>query len=91
MPANFEFWIGLTVGKILLGALFASNLFRNLAFAGAGVCVVALYYKGGIAALIFAAQSNYLDFLSRPDFMKGLAVGAGIAALAVGLFRLRSV
>jgi hypothetical protein len=47
IPESYEFIVGLTVGKILLGALFASPLFRNIAVAGVGIkCWARILSKG---------------------------------------------
>lgn len=90
IPGSYEFFVGLTVGKILLGALFASSLFRNFAFAAAATGICFLYFRDGLAGILSFAHTAQLDFLSRADFTKGMVLGAFIAALAVGLFRKRN-
>ncbi len=47
-----EFIVGIAVAAIMVSALVASSLFRNLALALAAGVVVLLYLQGGVAALI---------------------------------------
>jgi hypothetical protein len=90
IPGTYEFFVGLTIGKLLIGALFASALFRNFAFAGAATGVCFVYLREGLTGIMSFAHSVQVDFLTRPDFTKGMVLGALIAAIAVGLFRRHS-
>jgi hypothetical protein len=91
IPGTYEFIVGLTIGKILLGALFASPLFRNFAFAGAATGICLLYSREGLSGVLTIAHSLQADFATRPDFTKGVVLGALIAAVVLGLFRRRNV
>lgn len=84
--ATFEFIVGVAVGKVLLGALFASSIFRNvaLASAAAGVCVI--YFQKGVSGLMQFAHLAVADMTLRPDFSKGAALGAVVAFLVFGLY-----
>jgi hypothetical protein len=90
IPGTYEFFVGLTIGKILVGALFASALFRSFAFAGAATGICLLYFREGLTGILSFAYSVQSDFLTRADFTKGMVLGALIAAIAVGLFRRRN-
>lgn len=90
VPTTFEFFVGLTIGNIVFGALFASTLFRNIAFAGAATGLCLLYLRDGLTGIMAFANALQLDFLARPDLSKGMIIGSAVAALAVGLFRRRS-
>ena len=84
---NFEFLVGVAVGKIMLGALFASPLFRNLALAVAAIGVCFLYLQKGVSGIILIAHTLHSDLFIRPDFSKGLVVGAILAFFVFGLYR----
>jgi hypothetical protein len=90
MPNSYEFFVGLTVGKILLGTVLTLPLLRNIALVGASIGICIVYFREGIIGIISAAHSIQLDFLSRPDFSKGIIVGAAVSAVAVGIFRWRN-
>ena len=51
-----EFLVGVAVAAIVISALVASSLFRNLALALAAGAVVLLYLQGGIGALIATSK-----------------------------------
>jgi len=84
---SHEFVVGIAVAAILLSALVASSLFRNIALALAAGAVVVLYLQGGIANLLALSHTMETEFRAIPDFSSGLIVG--IAAAAVLLFSLR--
>jgi len=81
-----EFVVGIAVAAILVCALAASSLFRNVALAlGAGV-VVLLYLQGGVQALIATSSVVEKEIRSLPDFSNGLVVGLAVSAvLMIGL------
>src|SRR5947208_17000359 len=79
-----EFIVGIAVAAILVAALAASSLFRNLALALAAGAVVLLYLLGGAGALIASSSLVEKGFRSLPDYPNCLVVV--IAACAVLLF-----
>ena len=54
MLQSHEFMVGIAVAAIMLSALFASSLFRNIALALAAGAIVVLYLQGGISNLLHA-------------------------------------
>jgi uncharacterized membrane protein YedE/YeeE len=81
-----EFLVGIAVAAIVVSALAASSLFRNLALALAAGAVVLLYMQGGIGALIATSKVLETEIRAIPDFSNGLVVGLAISAvLMVGL------
>ena len=89
---SHEFIVGIAVAAILVSALVASSLFRNVALALAAGAVVLLYLQGGVAALIAtshgAREGNPGDagFFQRPDGRsRGFRRAAGRPAEARGL------
>jgi len=81
-----EFIVGIAVTPIVVSALAASSLFRNLALALAAGVVVLLYLQGGVAALIATSGVVEKEIRSLPDFSNGLVVGLAISAvLLLGL------
>jgi len=81
-----EFVVGIAVAAILVSALVASSLFRNLALALAAGVVVLLYLQGGVAALIATSGVVEKEIRSLPDFSNGLVVGLAVSAvLLLGL------
>jgi ethanolamine utilization microcompartment shell protein EutS len=81
-----EFIVGIAVAAILVAALAASSLFRNLALALAAGAVVLLYLQGGVAALIATSTLVEKEIRSLPDFSNGLVVGLAVSAvLMIGL------
>jgi hypothetical protein len=87
---NFEFLVGIAAGKILLGALLASPLFRSISLALAGIALVLLYLHEGIPGILAIAHALRGDVISRPDFSKGVAVGAATAFVVFGIYRTRA-
>lgn len=83
---NFDFLVGIAAGKILLGALMASALFRSIALAGAAIAICFLYFQKGVVGLLFAARLVTADFMIRPDFSKGFALGAILALVVFGMY-----
>ena len=81
-----EFIVGIAVAAILVAALAASSLFRNLALALAAGAVVLLYLQGGVGALIATSSLVEKEIRSLPDFSNGLVVGLAVSAvLMIGL------
>ena len=81
-----EFVVGIAVAAILVSALVASSLFRNLAQALAAGVVVLLYLQGGVATLIATSGVVEKEIRSLPDFSNGLVVGLAVSAvLLLGL------
>ena len=83
---SHEFIVGIAVAAIVVSALVASSLFRNIALALAAGAVVLLYLQGGIGALIATSKVLETEIRAIPDFSHGLVVGLAISAvLMVGL------
>jgi hypothetical protein len=83
---SHEFVVGIAVAAILISALFASSLFRNIALALAAGSIVMLYAQGGVDALVGASKLLETEIRRLPDFSHGLVVGLAISAvLLVGL------
>ena len=83
---NNEFVVGIAVAAIMVSALAASSLFRNLALAVAAGGVVLLYVQGGVPVLIATSKVLETEIRALPDFSNGLMVGLAVSAvLLVGL------
>ena len=83
---SHEFIVGIAVAAILVSALVASALFRNVALALAAGAVVLLYLQGGVAALIAMSSTVEHEIRALPNFSNGLVVGLAISAvLLVGM------
>src|SRR4029077_18076162 len=83
---SHEFIVGIAVAAILVSALVASSLFRNIALALAAGAVVLLSLHGGRAALIAMSGTVEHEIRALPNFSNGLVVGLAISAvLLVGL------
>jgi len=83
---SHEFIVGLAVAAILVSALIASSLFRNVALALAAGGVVLLYLQGGVAALIALSAHLEEQIRSLPNFANGMMVGLAVSAVfLVGL------
>lgn len=83
-----EFIVGIAVAAIMVSALVASSLFRNLALALAAGVVVLLYLQGGVGALIATSAAVEKEIRAMPDFSNGLVVGLAVSAvLLLGLQR----
>jgi hypothetical protein len=83
-----EFIVGIAVAAIMVGAMVASSLFRNVALALAAGAVVLLYLQGGVGALMATSKVLETEIRALPDFSHGLVVGLAIAAvLLVGMQR----
>ncbi len=81
-----EFIVGIAVAAILVCALAASSLFRNVALALAAGVVVLLYLQGGVAALVATSGAIEKEIRALPDFSNGLVVGLAVSAvLMLGL------
>lgn len=46
---NHEFLVGIAAGKILLGALLSSSVFRNIALAASASGIFFAYYQKGLS------------------------------------------
>ena len=79
-----EFIVGIAVAAILVSALTASSMFRNIALAVAAGGIVLLYLQGGVPALIATSSMVEKEIRAMPEFSNGLLVG--LAAAAVFLF-----
>ncbi len=81
-----EFIVGVAVAAILVSALVASSLFRNVALALAAGAIVLLYLQGGVSALIAISAAMQKEIRALPEFSNGLIVGLAVSAvLFVGL------
>ena len=81
-----EFIVGIAVAAIMVAALVASSLFRNLALALAAGAVVLLYLQGGVGALVETSTMMEKQIRALPDFSNGLVVGLAVSAvLMIGL------
>jgi hypothetical protein len=81
-----EFVVGGAVAAIMVAALVASSLFRNLALALAAGAVVLLYLQGGVGALVETSTMMEKQIRALPDFSNGLVVGLAVSAvLLIGL------
>ena len=83
-----EFVGGIAVAAIMVCALAASSLFRNVALALAAGATVLLYLQGGVPALIATSGMVEKEIRAMPDFSNGLIVGLAVSAvLLLGLQR----
>jgi hypothetical protein len=81
-----EFIVGIAVAAILVSALVASSLFRNVALALGAGAIVLLYLQGGVSALLATSSIVEKEIRALPDFSNGLVVGlAASAVLLIGL------
>jgi hypothetical protein len=87
---SHEFVVGAIVAAILLSALFASSLFRNIGLALAAGGVVVLYLQGGIASLLALSHTLETEFKAIPDFSSGMIVGTAVVAVLMLGFRPRA-
>lgn len=69
---SFEFLVGVAVGKILLGAILASPIFRNVGLAALASAVCFVYFQKGAAGVLEAAHALVTDFAVRPSFPRAL-------------------
>jgi hypothetical protein len=76
-----EFIVGIAVAAILVSALIASSMFRNIALALAAGGVVLLYLQGGVPALLATSAMVEKEIRALPDFSNGLVVGFAVAAV----------
>jgi hypothetical protein len=84
---SHEFVVGVAVAAIMLSALFASSLFRNiaLALALAAGAIVVIYLQGGIASLLTVSHTLETEVRTIPDFASGMLVGtATVIVLFLG-------
>jgi hypothetical protein len=81
-----EFIVGIAVAAIIVSALVASSLFRNVALALAAGVVVLLYLQGGVPALLSTSAMVEKEIRALPDFSNGLVVGLAVSAvLLIGI------
>lgn len=83
---NYDFMVGIAVGKILLAAFLASSIFRNIALAAAGGTICLVYFQKGVTGLLQGAHLAIADFATRSDFSKGVALGAFLALIVFGAY-----
>jgi zinc transporter ZupT len=76
-----EFIVGIAVAAILVSALIASSMFRNIALALAAGAVVLLYLQGGVPALLATSAMVEKEIRAIPEFSNGLVVGFAVAAV----------
>ena len=76
-----EFIVGIAVAAIMVCALCASSVFRNIALALAAGGVVLLYMQGGVPALITTSAVLENEIRALPDFSNGLVVGLAVSAV----------
>jgi hypothetical protein len=88
---SHEFAVGAGVAVILLGAFFASSLFRNVALALAAAGVVLLYVQGGVPGLLTLSKTLETEALANFNFSTGLAVGAAAVTLLMLSIRQRAL
>jgi hypothetical protein len=87
---SHEFIVGIAVAAIMLSALVASSLFRNIALALAAGAVVVLYLQGGVANLLVLSRTLETEFGSIPDFTSGMLVGVAIVVVLLFGFKRRA-
>lgn len=87
---NQEFIVGIAVAAILVSALVASSLFRNVALALAAGGIVLLYLQGGVPTLMATSKVLETEIRALPDFSNGLMVGLAVAAVMMVGLRTRS-
>ncbi len=87
---SHEFIVGIAVAAIIVSALVASSLFRNIALALAAGAVVLLYLQGGVGALMATSRVLETEIRALPDFSHGLVVGLAICAVLLLGLRPRS-
>lgn len=87
---SHEFIVGAIVASILLSALFASSLFRNIALAIAAGGVVVLYLQGGVGNLLALSHTLETEIKSIPDFSNGMIVGVAVMIVLFLGFRPRT-
>ena len=85
-----EFIVGVAVAAIVISALVASSLFRNVSLALAAGGIVLLYLQGGTGALLTMSKVVENEIKATPDFSQGLMVGLAIAAVFLVGMRQRS-
>ena len=86
---SHDFIVGAAVAAILLSALFASSLFRNIALALAAGGLVVLYLQGGVGNVSALSHTLEKEFETIPDFSNGMLVGVAVVAVLFVGFRPR--
>ena len=87
---SHEFIVGIAVAAIIVAALVASSLFRNIALALAAGAIVLLYFQGGVTALVTTSKTLETEIRALPDFSHGLVVGLAVSAVLLLSMRTRS-
>ena len=87
---SHEFIVGIAVAAIIVAALVASSLFRNIALALAAGAIVLLYFQGGVTALVTTSKTLETEIRALPDFSHGLVVGLAVSAVLLLSMRPRS-
>jgi len=90
MLESHEFVVGAVVAAILLSALFASALFRNIGLALAAGGVVVIYLQGGVANLLAMSNTLETEFKALPDFSHGMIAGVAVMIVLFLSFRPRA-
>lgn len=87
---SHEFVVGVAVAAIMLSALFASSLFRNIALAFAAGALVVLYVQGGVPNLVAMSKVLETEFRAIPDFSTGMLVGGAVMSVLLISFKPRT-
>ena len=87
---SHEFIVGAIVAAILLSALFASSLFRNIALALAAGGVVVLYLQGGVGNLLALSHTLETEIQTVPNFSNGMIAGFAVMVVLFLGFRPRT-
>ena len=88
---NYDFIVGCVTGVILIGALIASSLFRNLFLAAVASAVVVLYFQYGINGLLKYGKVVTADFvIFHPYFGQGVVAGGLLIFIIAAAARTRS-
>ena len=85
-----EFIVGAAAAAILVSALVASSMFRNLALALAAGAVVLLYLQGGVGALVATSKILETEIRALPEFSHGIVVGLAISAVLLAGWQRRA-
>lgn len=88
---NYDFIVGCVAGAILIGAVIASSLFRNLFLAVVASAVVVLYFRYGINGLLKYGKVVIADFvIFHPYFGQGIVAGGLLIIVITAAARTRS-
>jgi hypothetical protein len=84
-----ELLVGLGASFVVIGALLASPLFRNLGLAAAAAGLCAVYAQGGVVGVAAIIDAVAADLAAHRQFASGLGVGAAFLVVAATAWRLR--